>query len=165
MAFPPQSTNAAAVVSAIATKLRTDLTLSTDQVKQIDVVTLRGKFTETFVQKGIALALDTARPTDKLEGGGRYDYRIRRTLFVVPCTEALLDPSGRNEQGLARHWKFEDDIFNSLLLRIIPPLVLPLTPVSVDSTKYELPVDSGRYRSIMAFDLVYPVAVDNPCGT
>jgi hypothetical protein len=164
MPAPPQSTSPAAFMPAIATVLRTNLPASTVQVKIVDESTFRGKLTETLMQTGVALCLGSGQPVNQLAGGGRYDYRIKRTLYVGICIESLNDPAGRAEIALDTLWDYEDAVMNILLTTVVPPLVLPLLPADISAETFDLPVDSGRYRNVIGFTVIYPSNVSNACG-
>lgn len=163
-AAPPQSATPVDFMPAIATLLRTAIPASTVQVKIVDEATFRGKFSEVLMQEGVALCLSSAKPVNPLAGGGRYDYRLARTLYVGICTESLTDPAGRSELALGDHWKLEDLITNILLTTVVPPLVLPLLLADISGARFDLPIDSGRYRSVIGFTVTYPAKVLNECG-
>lgn len=163
MPAPPQATTPASFMPAIATLLRTSLPASTVQVKIVDENTFRGKLTETLMQTGVALCLGSGQPVNKLAGGGRYDYRIQRTLYVGICVESLNDPAGRSEIALGALWAYEDAVMNILLATVVPPLVLPLLPADISAEKFDLPIDSGRYRNVIGFTVIYPANVSNAC--
>lgn len=164
MPTPPQSTSPVSFMPALATYLTSGLSAPTNYVKIVDEATFRGKFTEVLAQDGIALCLGSAVPPNPVAGGGRYDYRITRTLYVGICTETLADPAGRSEVALGQHWTLEDQVTNLLLAAVVPPLVIPILPKDITAARFDLPVDSGRYRSVLGFSVTYPAAVTNTCG-
>lgn len=157
------STSPVDFIPAIATKLRTDLSLNTSQVKVVDEKTIRGKLTEVFAEQGIAICLSGAVPHPTQPGGGRNAYKIRRNLWIRPVTCNSLDPGGRNELGLLEHWGFQDSILSSLVGVIVSPLILPIHLSQGAGGQWDLEEEPGRYTSVIQLDVDYALPLTVSC--
>lgn len=163
MSTPAQSTTPVTFMPNIASVIATATGLT---CKIVDWATIKGPFTETESYKGIAISLGKLRHRAPLQGAGRGGYLVRRNLVVRTTTICNLDPAGQSEVALSQHWALEDIIESALVLSIISPLILPLQGIDLDGEEWDglSSIDMGRYTSFMAFQIEYPLPLNNTCS-
>lgn len=162
MATATQSTTPAVFMPSLATALASATSLT---CKIIDAKTLKYKYTESFTESGIGIALGSLRPSGKPQGAGRLGFKVHRSLLIRLTTECLRDPAGRSEQALAIHWAKEDIILDTLTLFTDASLVLPVTPDRIVEAQFDgvEAIDQGRYSSFLSFDIEYPLPLTVTC--
>lgn len=68
---------------------------------------------EYLSQEGVVLRVGSPTPVSS-SGGGRWDYRVRRTIYVYVLTACLLDQGGRDDEAFDRHVAREEALIDAI---------------------------------------------------
>jgi hypothetical protein len=165
MATATQSTAPTTFLPALAQELAEALKVPRGDVQVITDTDDKSQANSPLQEaKAVRIVLGNPMPANPNAGAGRHGFPIVRKLDVRLSTRTLLDSPGDSSIGLAKHWDFQDEVINAMLLLQVTvdgetQFLTPIKYIGADDVAKRVLSIAGAFTSTLTFEVSYSAKV------